>query len=105
VDGSTITVAAVTFGAPGTRGNATASPTATPSTSPVEVTTTSSTTYTKTVSGAAKDLAVGQCVTAVGKSDDTGAVTASAIASQPAVNGECNVGILRRADSSSGGTR
>jgi hypothetical protein len=91
VDGSTITVAAVSFGAPGTRGagSTTASPAATPSTSPVEVTTTSATTYAKIVPGTAKDLAVGQCVTAMGEADDTGAVTASAIASQPAVDGEC----------------
>lgn len=104
VDGSAITVAAVTFGSPGTRARATASPTAMPSTAPVEVTTTSSTTYTMTVSGTAKDLAVGQCVTAIGRADDSGAVTASAIASQPPVDGECSVGVFRRAGSSSGGT-
>jgi Domain of unknown function (DUF5666) len=91
VDGSTITVAAVSFG--GGRGaGGTASPAATPSTSPVQVTTSSTTTYTKTVSAAAKDLAVGQCVTAIGKASDTGAVTATVIASQPAVNGECSTG-------------
>jgi hypothetical protein len=93
VHGSTITVAAVAFAGPG-GGSAggTASPSATPSTSPVTVTTTASTTYTKTVSGSASDLAVGQCVTALGKADDTGALTASSIASQPAVDGECSAG-------------
>jgi hypothetical protein len=90
VSGSIITVAAVRFQDTGT--DATASPSATPSTSTVKVTTTSATTYTKTVKATAKDLAVGQCVTAVGSADDTGAVTATAIASQPAVNGECNAG-------------
>jgi hypothetical protein len=58
----------------------------------VKVTTTSATTYTKTVKATAKDLAIGQCVTAVGASNDTGAVTATAIASQPPVNGECSPG-------------
>jgi hypothetical protein len=53
------------------------------------VTTTAATTYTKTVSASAKDLAVGKCVTAIGSADDTGAVTATAIISQPAVNGDC----------------
>jgi hypothetical protein len=104
VAGSTITVAAVAFGGPGSgAANGTASPAATPSTSPVTVTTTSSTTYTKTVAGSAKDLAVGQCVTALGHADNTGALTASSIASQPAVNGECAVGFGARR-STTGGT-
>jgi Domain of unknown function (DUF5666) len=108
VDGSTITVAAVTFGR---TGGGTASPSATPSTSTVKVTTTTATTFTKTVKATAKALAVGQCVTAVGAADDTGAVTATAIASQPPVNGECSTGFGgRRAGgpvsggSTSGGT-
>jgi hypothetical protein len=88
VGGSTITVAAVSFRGGETGG--TASPSPAPSTSAVKVTTTSTTTYTKTVKATAKDLAVGQCVTAIGAADDTGAVTATAIASQPPVNGECN---------------
>jgi Domain of unknown function (DUF5666) len=95
VSGSTITVAQVSFG--GARagvaaGGATASPSAKPTTTPVVVTTTAATTYTKTVSATAKDLAVGLCVTAVGTANDTGAVAASFIASQPAVNGECTGG-------------
>jgi hypothetical protein len=104
VHGTTITVAAMSFAA--ARGaSATASPTAKPTTTPVEVTTTAATTYTKTVSASAKNLAVGQCVTAVGTADDTGAVTASIIASQPAVNGECTGGFgVRRTGTGSGGT-
>jgi hypothetical protein len=104
VDGSTITVAAVSFG--GGRGaGGTASPAPTPSTSPVKVTTTAATTYTKTVSASAKNLAVGQCVTAIGSANDTGAVTATLIASQPAVNGECSTGFgARRPGAASGGT-
>jgi hypothetical protein len=94
VSGSSFTVESVSFGA-GPGGGAaggTASPGATPTTSPVTVKTTAATTYTKTVSAATKDLAVGQCVTAIGAADDTGAVTATAIASQPAVNGDCASG-------------
>jgi hypothetical protein len=96
VNGSTMTVAATTFGnrqRAGATGGTTASPSATPSTTPVVVTTTAATTYTKTVSAAAKDLAVGLCVTALGSANDTGAITASLIASQPPVNGECTGGL------------
>jgi hypothetical protein len=104
VDGSTITVAAVSFGA-GRGAGGTASPAPTPSTTAVEVTTTAATTYTKTVSGSAKNIAVGQCVTAIGSANDTGAVTATVIASQPAVNGECSTGFgARRPGSTPGGT-
>jgi hypothetical protein len=96
-------VAAVSFRDSTTGG--TASPSATPSTSAVKVTTTSATTYTKTVKATAKDLAVGQCVTAIGAANDTGAVTATAIASQPPVNGECNSTFgARRTGSGSGAT-
>jgi len=91
VNGSTITVAALSFA--GGRGvgaaGGTATPAPTPTTTAVAVTTTAATTYTKTISGAAKDLAVGQCVTAIGSASDTGAVTANVIASQLPVNGEC----------------
>lgn len=91
VSGSSFTVESVSFGAGPGAGAAggTASPGATPTTSPVTVTTTAATTYTKTVSASSKDLSVGQCVTAIGSANDTGAVTATVIASQPAVNGEC----------------
>jgi hypothetical protein len=106
VDGSTITVAAVSFRggrAAGTGG--TASPNPTPSPTSVEVTTTAATTYTKTVSATAKALAVGQCVTAIGSANDTGAITATTIASQPPVNGECGGGFgARRTGTGSGGT-
>lgn len=105
VDGSTITVAAVTFGRGLGAAGDTASPAATPSTTAVKVTTTAATTYTKTVSGSAKSLAVGNCVTAIGTASETGAVTATVIASQPAVNGECSTGFGdRRAGATSAGT-
>ncbi len=104
VKGSTITVAAMSF-AGGRGASATPSPSAKPTTTPVVVTTTATTTYTKTVSASANDLAVGQCVTAVGTADDTGAVTASFIASEPAVNGECTGGFGgRRTGTGTGGT-
>jgi hypothetical protein len=108
VDGSRITVAAMDLGETrvvGSTGSTTATPSAKPTTTPVVVTTTAATTYTKTVTASAKDLAVGQCVTAVGTANDTGAVTASFIASQPAVNGECATGFSeRRTGVGSGGT-
>jgi len=43
------------------------------------VTTTQATTFSKTVATDHSALAVGQCVTAAGPSDDTGTVTASSI--------------------------
>lgn len=56
------------------------------------VTVSSSTTYTKTTSATSAALAVGECVAAVGPSDDTGAVTAKTIAiSKPGKNG-CTFG-------------
>jgi hypothetical protein len=52
------------------------------------VTVGSTTTYTKTVSATSSALAVGDCVAAVGPSDDTGAITAKTIAiSKPGPNG------------------
>jgi hypothetical protein len=95
VDGSTMTVAAVApvIRQSGGGATSTATPSGAPSTTPVVVTTTAATTYTKTVSATAKDLAVGLCVTAIGSSNDTGAVTASLIASQPSVNGSCTGGL------------
>jgi len=76
------------------RGNGTASSTATasPTTTSVTVTTTSSTTYTAQKTGAATDVAVGECASALGKADDTGAVAATAITLRPATNGSCTTG-------------
>jgi hypothetical protein len=47
--------------------------------SPVTVKVASSTTYSKSQTAAASDLAVGDCVTAAGKTSTTGAVAASTI--------------------------
>jgi hypothetical protein len=90
VSGDTITVQETVRA----RGNGTASSTATasPTTTTVTVTTTSSTTFTAQKVGAATDVAVGECASALGKADDTGAVTATAITLRPATNGACTTG-------------
>lgn len=72
----------------------------------VSVTTTSATTYAKVVQAAGPDVTVGQCVTAMGKADETGAVAATSIALRPAANGACALGVPggRRAGRPSGTT-
>lgn len=50
------------------------------------------TTYTTTREATADALAVGQCVTAVGESDATGAVSADSMSVSDAVDGECTTG-------------
>jgi hypothetical protein len=91
VSGSSFTVLATTPRRP--TGSATTAPTTSPRT--IQVTTASSTTYTKTVAATAKAAAVGTCVTALGKADDTGAISATTIAVRPAVNGACAGGAGR----------
>lgn len=100
VDGGTITIhetarrtaggAASSASSTGSS-TATAAPTATSADpgSTVTVTTTSTTTYVLEKTAAAADVAVGECATASGKTDDTGAVTATAITLRPATNGSC----------------
>jgi hypothetical protein len=90
VSGDTITVQETARA----RGNGTASSTATasPTTTSVTVTTTSSTTYMAQKTGAATDVAVGECASALGKADDTGSVAATAITLRPATNGSCTTG-------------
>jgi len=72
------------------RQNGTATTTATPR--EVTVTTTSTTSYEKVEPASGADVSVGQCVTALGKADDTGAVAATSIALRPATNGSCTLG-------------
>jgi len=67
-------------------GTATAAPTT------ETVTTPAGTTYTRTGSATAKALIVGVCVTALGKTDDTGSIAATSIALRPAENGSCSSG-------------
>jgi hypothetical protein len=56
------------------------------------VETTASTTYTRTVAATSAALAVGKCVTAIGKADSTGSVAATSIAVRPSVSGSCGFG-------------
>ena len=86
-----LTVAAVELAAraPGTTGTPTTGATAPTS---ITVHTSATTTWMRTTTGTGKDLAVGQCVTALGKADDTGAVTATTITSRPAQDGQCTTG-------------
>lgn len=65
-------------------------------TSEVEVTVEQATTYTKTAAADASALKVGRCVMTRGDADDTGAVTATAIAVSDAVDGECAAGMRVR---------
>jgi hypothetical protein len=74
------------------------------STQNVTVTYGSSTTFTKLQAGAASDVVVGVCVLAQGKTDDTGALTASTIAVSPAVNGACTTGFGGRGGPGGGAT-
>ncbi|RNL63084.1 hypothetical protein EFK50_15335 [Nocardioides marmoriginsengisoli] len=69
-------------------------PTKTTSTE-VTVTVGKATTYRTTAPGSAADVKVGVCVNADGKTDDTGAVTATRIAVTPTVEGECSGGMVR----------
>lgn len=59
-------------------GNTSTPPTTLPSSS-ISITLSSSTTYTETQTAAASDLAVGDCVTANGTSDSTGAIAARTV--------------------------
>jgi hypothetical protein len=59
------------------------------------VTLDSATTYTKTEPADASALTVGKCVTALGTTDSTGAMTAGSINIRPAVDGTCSMGFGR----------
>ena len=90
VSGDTITVQETMR--PRGDGTASSTPTASPTTATVTVSTTASTTYTAQKAGAATDVVVGVCANALGKADDTGAVTATSITLRPATNGSCTTG-------------
>lgn len=62
---------------------------ATQTASPLTVTTSGSTAYTKTVQASPTDVAVGQCATAQGQTSETGAVTATNVALRAPVGGSC----------------
>ncbi len=61
-------------------------------TSTTTVTLSASTSYTETMPATAAALRVGECVSATGKADSTGAVAASRIELSPATNGSCASG-------------
>ena len=77
----------------GAGGSPGASPTGSPALAPVSVTLAAATRYTSTVVVPSSALAVGQCVTAIGPSNDIGAVAARSIAVRPAgSDGTCTAG-------------
>jgi hypothetical protein len=97
--------------------NATASPAPTTTTSPAPTTMTTvtigpNTTVQQTSAATASAVVVGQCLTALGKADDTGAVTATAISITPEGKQGCTTGFgagrfgggQRGAQNGSGGT-
>jgi hypothetical protein len=67
------------------------------------VTTDSSTTFTKVVSAAQSNLAVGQCVAAVGPADQTGAVTANSVSIRPPGPNGCLTGFRGGRGGAAGG--
>ncbi|MFT4264782.1 MAG: DUF5666 domain-containing protein [Nocardioides sp.] len=91
VSASGFTVEAVSMGAPGSDASSSASTT----TSSVSVTVDDSTTYTTTESATSQAVKTGVCVTAMGDTDDTGALTATSIAVSQATDGECTTGFGR----------
>ena len=64
-------------------------PTASASATPTQVTLTSKTVITKTVKTTSASLKVGLCASAQGKTDSTGAVTATSIRLTSASKGSC----------------
>jgi hypothetical protein len=70
---------------------------ATPKTTTVKVKTTSSTTYSENQSAASTNLAVGDCVTAAGSSDSTGAVSATTVRITSTGGQTCTTGFGRGA--------
>ncbi|HEX8973507.1 DUF5666 domain-containing protein [Oryzihumus sp.] len=86
VSGSTFQVREQARAFAGSSATATAAPRT------VTVTVDPTTTWVRTTRSTAASVKVGRCVTALGKADDTGAVTATAVAVRPAVNGSCSFG-------------
>jgi len=60
------------------------------------VETSPATAYTRTRAADARALAVGLCVTALGRTDDTGSMAATSIMLRPPENGSCSSGLGRR---------
>ncbi len=79
------------FGAAGAAGPAT--PTASPSSTPVTVTYAGSTTFLTTAAAKATSIKVGSCLRATGTTDDTGTLTATTMTLSTPVDGSCTVGV------------
>ncbi|WP_028658878.1 DUF5666 domain-containing protein [Nocardioides insulae] len=97
VSGDTLTLAVQAMARPGsTSGSASGSESGSgpvgAGTSTVTVTLTPRTAYTRTIEASTADLAIGQCVSATGDTDDVGAVSADRIAISRPVDGECDLG-------------
>lgn len=59
---------------------------------PVMVSYDGTTRFLTTAPGKAADVTIGECVRAMGKADDTGAISATSLALSPAVDGACSFG-------------
>lgn len=97
VNGLTITISGYAI-SPGSfrrqaaSGSTSSSSTTTLPASTLHFTVSPSTTYTQRADATSSSLAVGECVTAQGSTDSTGAVIATSVAVTPAVNGSCPAG-------------
>jgi hypothetical protein len=90
VSSSGFVVQTVRFARGGSSAGASASPSS--STAEVTVSTTSATHYLQDAAASASVLTVGQCATALGTADDTGAIQATSIAVHAKDNGTCTTG-------------
>jgi len=97
--GKVIAVAGFSFTVESSRPQSSTATTAVPTTRTVQ--TSAATTYTRTRAANTGALAVGLCVTALGKASDTGSIAATSIALRPAVNGSCSAGFGGRGPSGS----
>jgi hypothetical protein len=84
-------------------GAATPAPSASPTTTSETVTFTSATTFTALRSADSAAVKVGTCVTALGTTDDTGALTATSVAVSLPVEGACSSGFAGRGGNGSRG--
>ncbi|MEV7973651.1 hypothetical protein [Cellulomonas sp. NPDC089187] len=85
VDGSTITVDAVSMGEPGDEATE-------PTTESTALTVGDATTYTTSVDADATAITVGRCVQAQGEQDDSGQMSASTLMLSDATDGSCTTG-------------
>jgi hypothetical protein len=89
----TFTLASVLPRFEGARATGAATPTASPSSTPVTVTYAGSTTFLTTAAAKATSIKVGSCLRATGKTDDTGTLTATTMTVSTPVDGSCTFGV------------